>query len=732
MKLIEFGTLFSSSAHLRNVAILIALLSLVALPGWQQPACGWGATCFGDGDDDDDESRFQTVSRLTLSFAPDGTNISRYTSTLFSSFDAVVSDDEIRQAVIDAFQIWSQYAAINVGLVDDSGDDFGSAGQSQNDPRFGDIRIGAVPMAGDVYAVAVPSNELVSGTWSGDLLFNSNAKFVSAEQFFAVALHEAGHVLGLGHSDDATSVMHPTALNTEPSAIDIAEIKLLYGERLELDPHEDDPGENDHHDDAVEIEHEIDEGSFGSVPLLVFGDIDGFTDVDFFRFETDSNNDNYSGPISFRLISNQVSCLQPRFTLFRLDVSNGDETLVELASATSSDSTGSDLIIDEIVVEENQKYFLKVESAGTELTNFGSYAIVVETNPGPFDDLIQVAIRRNYSEVDEDDLQNLFLNNLEHDISDDGHTNDTIQTASELLPPLNIALHSAYREQASIADQTDIDYYFFAAQDVVMTVRVSSDFSGLIPAVSAFDNQFEMLSGEFMVNGNGELLMEFAGLIPGDIYYVSVAANEPEGPFGTGNYDLNIAFRDSPRQLDRLAPKRRAFFWRGSSVHSLYVARSQLFHFAFENLDPALLGSAPEPTFWISIYGENGELKYRCATKAGALRTARSVILTPGSYSVHIDTTRAEPNPGPGGGKSAGYLVWGIGVSEPTGPELIDPADDPFAPCDKSGSDFCYPNDRISSDEFIFVDPDEVDIPPVDGPLWLDADVWYWSNDWTG
>ena len=112
-------------------------------------------------------------------------------------------------------------------------------------------------------------------------------------------------------------------------------------------------------------------------------------------------------------------------------------------------------------------------------------------------------------------------------------------------------------------------------------------------------------------------------------------------------------------------------------------------------------------------------------------------MLRPGSYSIRLNGTvplpvqrrrrlRVMPR--------ITYNIVGLGVSDPTGPEVIDPSEDPFKPCDPQSTDFCYPNDRHSPDPFIMVDTDELTLPPDQpgDPIWQDANNWYWDPNWLG
>ena len=189
-------------------------------------------------------------SDLTISFAPDGTDVAGQASGLFAELEtpqtAVWQD-----AVLSAFRTWAQYTTTNVQVVTDSGDPFGVAGPTQGDPRFGDIRIAAVPLSSDVIAISVPHDEFISGTWAGDVLINSNALFANVDELFSVMLHEAGHVFGLAHSNDPASPMffHGVSLAVMPTAQDIADLREAYGTPVQSEERSDESRHDRSRDD---------------------------------------------------------------------------------------------------------------------------------------------------------------------------------------------------------------------------------------------------------------------------------------------------------------------------------------------------------------------------------------------------------------------------------------------------------------------------------------------------
>src|SRR6516225_10767160 len=97
-----------------------------------------------------------TPTHLTLSFAPDGTQIGGQVSDLFKTLNATQPPASWQQTILEAVQAWASQANLNVGLVSDGGEPFGTPALSQGDARFGDIRIGAAAMGQDSSAISFP------------------------------------------------------------------------------------------------------------------------------------------------------------------------------------------------------------------------------------------------------------------------------------------------------------------------------------------------------------------------------------------------------------------------------------------------------------------------------------------------------------------------------------------------------------------------------------------------
>jgi hypothetical protein len=193
------------------------------------------------------------ASHLTVSFVPDRTTVGTLNnnpipSQLFSLFGAQGISASVWQGeVLRALQTWAAHANISFSVVADDGEPLGTPGALQGDPRFGDIRIAAASLSPGLVTAQSLTTEAVStsvpfdptaGTWAGDMLFNANYTFgvgdTSTYDIYSIALHEAGHILGLdGNITDTSSALfeYYNGIRTGLSASDITSEQQLYGVR---------------------------------------------------------------------------------------------------------------------------------------------------------------------------------------------------------------------------------------------------------------------------------------------------------------------------------------------------------------------------------------------------------------------------------------------------------------------------------------------------------------------
>jgi len=133
-----------------------------------------------------------------------------------SSFSA----SQITSALSSAFDAWENVAAVDFAMV--------SSG--------GAVNVVAGALGGGVAGTAnySYSGSPIGEISSGDVTFNSNLTWSpyggsGGVDFHAVALHEIGHILGLGHVNDVTEIMNPTIYADELGDGDIDGAQYLYG-----------------------------------------------------------------------------------------------------------------------------------------------------------------------------------------------------------------------------------------------------------------------------------------------------------------------------------------------------------------------------------------------------------------------------------------------------------------------------------------------------------------------
>jgi hypothetical protein len=131
----------------------------------------------GDGVDDGKIS-------LTYSFMPDGARMDKRTNVLFATFDAIAPTAEWQAVFVQALDMWAGVSEgkLSFSAKADGGQAFNVSGASQNDPRFGDIRIGAHQFdgAGKTLAHAYYPPPTNSGPVAGDAHFDMAESWVLA------------------------------------------------------------------------------------------------------------------------------------------------------------------------------------------------------------------------------------------------------------------------------------------------------------------------------------------------------------------------------------------------------------------------------------------------------------------------------------------------------------------------------------------------------------------------
>jgi hypothetical protein len=583
-------------------------------------------------------------THLTLSFARDGASVLGVTSGVQAALGRTLTASAWQQAVLLAVQTWSQVANVNVGLVGDAGHRFGVTGPAQGDPRFGDIRVGGVPMGGDAYAATVPPDPFVSGTLAGDIFFNTRTRF-TFNSLYGVALHEVGHALGLAPSIDPASVMFNTFnRNLTLSASDRVAIRALYGVRGP-DANEGSNGNNTL-DTATRLEEP---GSYdGETPLVAFGDIRTRRDVDVFEVR---NQDGYAGPVTFRLQTRGVSLLAARVTVT-------DENGRVLATAAGGGVGGGVVSVRLPRSAPGETYFVVVRAAPGTPAGVGRYGLGVT-----FDGLVRPAatslagvLRGPFDTLEADELAALFANPRGAVYGDDAGTDDDPGNAGELPQMPGFPEATRYGITASLASAADVDQYVVRAPQtandlavLTATVRAVGP-NGTKPRVAVFDDELNRVPARILVNGNGTFTVQAVGVPANREYVLRVAGGQP------GNYDLDVSFLARAARTRTLSS---GSLNTGDQLAStLYVGRSQAFGLALAATGPA--GAAVQ----LTITNAAGQRVFTLNGRTGDTVTGPTALLAPGQYTLRITAA------GPAG--AVNFSVNGGVITDPVGPQPVN------------------------------------------------------------
>jgi hypothetical protein len=310
-------------------------------------------------------------SRITYSFMPDGTSVGGTQSVLFQTLNARFATAKWEGQIEQAASLWENVTNVNLALVSDGGEPVGTSGDQQDDPRFGDIRIGAVPLPSGVLAETLLPPPANGGTDAGDILFNSNINWQINNDFdlMTVAAHEFGHALGLGESSVSTAVMYGTynGIKQALTSDDISGIQSIYGTRS-FDQFNSGGNRNSNIFTAANINSFITSNAQIAIPNL---DITTGAQAEWFFVDVPSTT---TGTMKVTVQSSNLSSLTPTLAVFTSSASE-----VGLVSAT--DTFGATISIS-TSVSSGQGYYIRVTSVNGEspvgnyglLINFGSQA----------------------------------------------------------------------------------------------------------------------------------------------------------------------------------------------------------------------------------------------------------------------------------------------------------------------------------------------------------------------
>lgn len=139
------------------------------------------------------------------------------------------SQEDFDAALMAAFDRWEEVASIDFQTV------------PYSEPA--DVVVNAASLGGaaGVAQYTFDENPGLSEIYSGIITFNSDLTWTPYDEaggvnFYAVALHEIGHIIGLGHVNDSSEIMNSVIYADDLGSGDIAGAQYLYGRDPDDEP----------------------------------------------------------------------------------------------------------------------------------------------------------------------------------------------------------------------------------------------------------------------------------------------------------------------------------------------------------------------------------------------------------------------------------------------------------------------------------------------------------------
>jgi hypothetical protein len=589
-------------------------------------------------------------TNLTVSFAPDGTDVAGVQSRLFQTLNSRMKTTDWQREIRDAFQQWVVPVNLNVWFVADDGRAFGTPEPIQGSPYVGDIRIAARPLSDNVLAISNPF-DLVS-PWAGEIVINSNKIFDKSGRsdrydLRTVVLQEIGHVLGVGNSTDPNSVMYEAYQGTRKdlSSGDLSAITALYGARSS-DRYEVFRG-NDTIANATSLRYVSSLSQLTGIDpfadatrFIAEGDIRNATDIDYYKVTV---------PKETFVVLVQTGGLSQAELLITIHDSTGKELA---KTARYNTNTGQYRISYSPSTEGD--YYISVRTASGQATDVGSYRLVIgkSLSTVPTSDL-STRIQTPYFGFD-----------MKADWGNAGPANDSFDKAQWLGIDLgNKNSRWDYTGSAGIDVAQDVDVFSVtttSSPQNTLVVAVWSETQGRAPLVEVYDKNKQRITGVELLRNGSTTIFQIEGLNAWSTYYVVFKPASPGTWKSRESYRFGIDFRNEPITLDSLA-NTTLTSQQPQLMREMEVTRSQMFRFQLSATGTGNTGAR------LSIFDETGNAVFTLASTTGNT-VIGDVLLAPGKYKVVIVGGTADGTPLQPLQVFAFYLP----LTDPIGPALAD------------------------------------------------------------
>jgi hypothetical protein len=636
-----------------------------------------------------------TPTHLTVSFAPDGTPIGGQVSDLFKTLNVSQPTVSWQQTILEAVQAWASQANLNVGLVSDGGQPFGTPALNLGDTRFGDIRIGAATMGQDSAAVSFPPDAYFAGFWSGDIVLNDSVKAnASPSDLYAIMLHELGHSFALPDSTDPTSVMYeqPALPASQLSPSDVSAIQALYGPP--------DSSLSSHNSLATPLPIPTPQPFNGSTPIVAYGDINSAQTLVVYSFTPPSN---VHGGVTVRLVTAGLSLLDPL-----VSVVDGSGKL--LGRASSTDLGGGAVTIQLPALSPGSAYYAEVQAATPGPFDSGRFGLAVSFH---HDDEISASqvdsvLRGPNESLTADQIAQLFGESKGVSAGSPAPGN-SLATAVALTTTPGFAPHTRFEAIANMRQLPTQGYYRFQApaatgiEPLVVTAGLDmSSSEGNRGQIDLLDATGNVVPSVVLMQASGVETIQATGLTPGAIYFLRISTSNGDDSTSSGDKSegggqaVLVADFLEGNSIDRTLETNTLTAASPQASSMLFVARSGFFQ---TELTASTTTSAEGGAVRMTILDENGNVVLDITARAGGAAVVGGVMLTPGPYTIKFSAILGEDDSSP----ALTYSVQVRPLSDPIGVVVHNPTYKPiYVSPTKSTVPYWYPDGSQSTISYLW------------------------------